>query len=232
MSAVEYPDETELLAQGDRFRPGWWTSRVRNPAWCAFLSTLPAEERGYHVITRADFLQAADSTDGTNRLPCALVASYVWGTGRWAFLVGRRARVFRDNDAGKIVEALTDVESTLRSRGPGDAYRSLLPGNRNYLVHLGPSFFTKVLYAIDGSGTEPRNALILDQFVALALNDRHSWRIPRYGPWAPSTYDDWIRLAHSEAARASRAIGRQVRADAVELEYFLHGRRVARGFRA
>lgn len=47
----------------------------------------------------------------------------------------------------------------------------MLRGQPNNLKHLGPSFFTKFLYAADAQGSRPGRALILDQFVAVALKD-------------------------------------------------------------
>ena len=87
--------------------------------------------------------------------------------------------------------------------------------------HLGPSFFTKFLYAGDAHSGQPGRALILDQFGAVALKATDSWDISRGGPWDPSTYSKWIDHAHSIAA------GEGVRADAVEMAYFTHGWKVA-----
>src|SRR4029077_10395659 len=80
---VDFPDDDEVLAHGFRFRPAWWTPRVSD-GWGGFLNQLPAQDRGYCPIPRADLLDAAE----THGLPQALLASYVWGTGSSAFLVG------------------------------------------------------------------------------------------------------------------------------------------------
>jgi DNA-binding HxlR family transcriptional regulator len=88
----------------------------------------------------------------------------------------------------------------------------------NNLKHLGPSFFTKFLYAADAEGTRPGRALILDQFVAVALKDADGWDISRTGPWEPATYERWLDHAHGIAAAEG------VRPDAVEMAYFNHGR--------
>ena len=142
----------------------------------------------------------------------------MWGTGHWAFLVGRRARVIRDNDAARIADSLQAVADELTRGNTVDAYRSMLPGELNYLRHLGPSFFTKFLYAADADGDQPGRALILDQFVAVALKDLDGWDIPRTGPWGPDTNSNWQAHAH----RIASAEG--VRPDAVEMAYFNHGR--------
>ena len=127
------------------------------------------------------------SAPPTRGLPQALVSGYVWGTGSSAFLVGRRARVIRDNDETRIADCLQSVADQLRLGNPTDAYESMFRGRPNNLKHLGPSFFTKFLYAADAEGTRPGRALILDQFVAVALKDLDGWDISRNGPWEPTT---------------------------------------------
>lgn len=209
---VEFPAESAVESHGFRFRPAWWTPRV--PAdWGRFLTDLPALDRGYHRIDRADLLSAP-----ARGLPHALLSGYVWGTGSSAFLVGRRARVFRDNEATRIEDCLESTGEQLRSGKPIEAYESMLRGRANNLKHLGPSFFTKFLYAADADGTRPGRALILDQFVAVALKDLDRWDIPRMGPWEPATYERWLEHAH----RIATVEG--VRPDAVEMAYFNHGR--------
>lgn len=209
---MEFLDEDTVLRHGFRFRPAWWTQRVSSD-WGRFLTELPALDRGYHSIDRADLLCAP-----IKGLPQALLSGYVWGTGSSAFLVGRRARVFRDNEETQIADCLHSVRDQLRLGNTTDAYESMLRGHPNNLKHLGPSFFTKFLYAADAVGTRPHRALILDQFVAVALNDLNGWTISRTGPWGPATYERWLEHAHGIATLAG------VRPDAVEMAYFNHGR--------
>lgn len=182
-----------------------------------FLAELPSLERGYHRIDRADLLNAP-----TRGLPQALLSGYVWGTGGSAFLVGRRARVFRDNDETRIADCLQSVTDQLRLGNTTDAYQSMLRGHPNNLKHLGPSFFTKFLYSAGSDGTRPGDALILDQFVAVALKTIDGWDISRTGPWDPATYERWFDHAHGIA------VAEGVRPDAVEMAYFNHGRQHGR----
>jgi hypothetical protein len=207
---VDFPNEISVLEHGFAFRPIWWTPRVPS-GWGSYLEQLPAVGRGYHRINRSDVL----TVDG---LPQALLACYVWGTGNAGFLVGRRARVFRDNDPARIADSLQAVAEELTRGNTVDAYTSMLRSEANYLKHLGPSFFTKFLYAADADGDRPGRALILDQFVAVALKDLDGWDISRTGPWGPDTYSNWLAHAH----RIASAQG--VRPDAVEMAYFSHGR--------
>lgn len=160
---MEFPADDEVLTHGFRFRPAWWTPRV-SEGWGDFLEQLPDEGRGYRTIARADLLDIASR----HGLPQALLAGYVWGTGKWAFLVGRRAKVFRDNDVDRISDSLQTAAGMLRSGKTVDAYTAMLQGP-HHLRHLGPSFFTKFLYAADARDGRPGRALILDQFVAVTL---------------------------------------------------------------
>ena len=97
----------------------------------------------------------------------------------------------------------------------------MLRGQSQNLKHVGPSFFTKFLYAADARSGRPGRALILDQFVAVALKAVDGWDISRNGPWESSTYERWLDHAHSIA------VGEGVRTDAVEMAYFTHGRDIA-----
>jgi hypothetical protein len=209
---VEFFDGDAVLGQCFRFRPAWWIPRIPQQ-WGGFLDELPDAGRNYRWITRADVLRPC--ADG---LPQSLEAGYVWGTGPATFLVGRRARVFRDNDADRIDDCLQSAADKLHAGNTIDAYESMLPARPNNLKHLGPSFFTKFLYSADSDGWNAGKALILDQFVARALKNIDGWDIPCFGPWAPGIYEKWLNHAHGIAA------AEKVRPDAVELAYFRHGR--------
>ncbi|HRD10792.1 MAG TPA: hypothetical protein PLI79_02915 [Mycobacterium sp.] len=217
---MDVQSESDVLGHGFRFKPAWWTDRV--PAdWGSFLDQLPPAEggRGYRSITRADLLAAAAGPDrDTAGLGRALVAGYVWGTGSWGFLVGRRARVFRDNSRERIFDALVTAGGVLAGGDTEAAYALLSRGQEKHLPWLGPSFFTKFLYAADAKGQQPGRALILDRFVAKALNQKHSWGISERGPWSAATYTRWLDHAHALAASAEK------RPDAVEMAYFKYGR--------
>lgn len=222
------PCERQVLSHGFDFRPVWWQSRTPR-RWSSFLDDLPTSDRGrrYHRITRADlFVRAQDeSLDGKGRL---LVACYAWGTGSNGWLAPRRARVFRDTDAEGLCRKLDDARRQLKAEGPVEAYVSLTDGGPNRIKYMRASFFTKFLYAVDvGTGGRHAKALILDQFVALALNDLHGCGLPERGPWSGDVYRRWIELAVTEAGKASD-VDPQVRPDAVEMAYFNHGRQLAR----
>jgi hypothetical protein len=121
-------------------------------------------------------------------------------------------------------DSLRAVAAALGSGNTVEAYTSMLRGHLHNLKHLGPSFFTKFLYAADARSGRPGRALILDQFVAVALKEVDGWDISRYGPWEPSTYERWLDHAHALATG-------DVRADAVEMAYFRLGKEIAVGWR-
>ena len=222
---VRFPTADELLSHGFDFRPHWWQPRVE-PSWGQFLSNLPVAERadGYRHITRRDLLARAHGAvpDGVGPL---LLGCYVWGTGTSAWLVGRRARVFRDTSQRHLDDALSNAREILKARGPMEAYRALHDGGPNRIKHMRASFFTKFLYACDAPGNgDPGRALILDRFVAIALNDLHGWSLPERGGWSPATYGDWLNLAQQVADAESQRTGEACRVDAVEMAYFAHGK--------
>jgi uracil-DNA glycosylase family 4 len=80
-----------------------------------------------------------------SRAAACAAGRYAWGTGSSAFLIGRRARVLRDNDARRVDESLHAVAEKLRNGNTVEAYTSMLRGGSHDLKHLGPSFFTKFL---------------------------------------------------------------------------------------
>lgn len=160
------------------------------------------------------------------------MACYVWGTGNSGWLVPRRARVFRDTPPRLLSTRLAQARQTLLTDGPTIAYAALHDGGPCRVKHMRASFFTKFLYAADAPGDgSPGRALILDQFVAIALNALHGWAIPERGGWSPETYGRWLDLAHSIARQESERTNAPVRVDSVEMAYFAYGRELARSQR-
>lgn len=214
-----------VLSQEFTFKPEWWHARVPVPAWSAWLDELPERPNGGRVISRRDLLVA-----GTASPERALVAAYAWGTGDQAFVVPRRAQVFSANDANAISSRLSMVAAALQEDGDAalrSAYVALSRGGPAWLKFLGPSFFTKLLYALDARAEQPGRALILDQFVAIALNDLCGTNISEQGPWPASLYLDWLAFAREQAAQASDRDGSHVRTDAIEMAMFTHGKAIA-----
>lgn len=224
-----FPTAGEVLDHGFDFRPAWWQPRLPQ-SWGSFLNDLPEADRGggYRHITRRDLLTGhRDATPEASGM--LLLACFVWGTGTSAWLVGRRARVFRDEPPDVLGSSLFEARKLLVREGPVSAYAALHEGGPYRTKHMRSSFFTKFLYAADAPGDGSHGlALILDRFVAIALNDLHCWGLPEGGGWPPEIYQRWLDFAHDRAASESKRSGSTVRADAVEMAYFWHGKRVYR----
>lgn len=90
-----------------------------------------------------------------------------------------------------------DLLTGNHDRTPDGCARQLLAcyvwGGPHRTKHMRASFFTKYLYAADAPGDgSPGRALILDQLVAIALNDLHDWGLPEQSGWTPDTYQRWL----------------------------------------
>lgn len=197
---------------------------MKSPWWPEALDVLPDHEEwpGYQRVTRRNLfdLPVDPSPVGRVRL---LVAVYAWGTGRSGFLVGRRARTFTETDIAAVAERLVAASDLLHTAGPARAYDSLLAQQTNHVKYLGPAFFTKYLYV--AAGHPPRvhpQPLILDRYVALALNKHPDWTGPTLGTtgWSSSTYSRYLDFAAAQAAEA----GPTYRPAGVELGLFQGGR--------
>lgn len=233
MTSLPCEDEQAVLTHGFDFRPAWWQRSTVSASWATKLNDLrpAAQGRDYHHVTRSDLLtrHRDGSPDASGSL---LLACYVWGTGAEGWLVGRRARVFRDTPGEILGQRLVEAREILGTHGPAAAYKALHDGGPLRTKWMRASFFTKYLYAASAPGDRTCGpALILDQFVAIGLNDRHGWGLPENGPWSASTYERWLDHAHHEAEQGSKRTGAPVRPDAVEMAYFKHGRGIWRSRR-
>ncbi len=67
----------------------------------------------------------------------------------------------------------------------------------------------------------------MDKYVAIALNDLHGWEVKEETSYRPARdYVLWLAHAHALAETLSATSPQVVRADADEMAYFRHGRRV------
>lgn len=224
-AALTTRSEADLLAQGCDFKPSWWAADVPD-TWTAYLNLLPAAQRGedYRHISRGDLLNV-DLDDLGETHGQLLLACYVWGHGgtapRW------RRKVFMDTPSAELAEHLRAARGILRADGAVAAYQAMSSGGPHRIKNMRASFFTKYLYAADAPGDGAcGQALILDQFVALALNDLHQWGLREKSGWSEGDYARWLQHAHAAAASW------RVRPDAVEMAYFQHGRNINNARRA
>ncbi len=205
MTVVVRP-EADVLAHAVPVRASWWQRYVKPPWWPEALDLLPDHPTspGYQSLARRDLFDLASDPSPVSRVRL-LVAVYAWGTGRSAFLVGRRARTFTKTDLVTVGERLVAATDLLHTAGPGAAYDSLLARQPNHVKYLGPAFFTKYLYVAAGHPTRVRpQPLILDKYVALALSRHPEWTGPTLGTtgWSSSTYSRYLDFAAAQAAQA------------------------------
>ena len=111
-----------------------------------------------------------------------------------------RLRVF-DGDTEQIGIRLAATVRILNDDGPVKAYEYLHADGRNHVRHLGPSFGTKFLY-FAGYDHAPgaRQPLILDRYVALALNRLCGAGFRQLPGWTASQYADYLDRAHKWAS--------------------------------
>jgi hypothetical protein len=240
------PTEAQILAHGFDFRPDWWETRIRNPAWTGFFHTLKPtpEKAGYRRITRRDLLTLPVFASGPSGYGALLAGCYAWGTGPQPWLVPRRALVYtrRDRVPHPLIEKrLAAAVDAMRHGTPEDGYRLLLRTRQAARVadsaagriaehgpikSLGPSFYTKVLHTADADRNtgRPGRALILDQFVVIGLNHLEGWGLREMLAWSPETYTRWLAYAHKQAAEPDLPGGPPMRIDAIERAVFRLGR--------
>lgn len=221
------PTTTEVLEHGFDFRPSWWQQYLP-PEWGSFLDDLPESARGngYRRLTRGDLISLGQGV-GPDDPVRTLVACYAWGAGEDGW-VARLAKTFSKNKPDVLRSRLGTAQSVLLDDGPAAAMDSLSYRGPNRIPYLGPSFFTKFLYAVNSSDDDsPQRALIMDQFVAIALNDIDGWGLEELPSVRPTQdYLRWLAHAHTLAESFSAASSEVVRADAIEMTYFRHGKRV------
>lgn len=154
------------------------------------------------LISRRDLFDLAAETHPSNSWIPLLAASYAWGHDLDGYGPARLQKILTANDLTDIDRALTEAVDALRAAGAVAAYQAL---NRR-IRHLGPAFFTKVLYAAgQGLGVEGPRPLILDKRVAVSLrtlatrvyrhaglpSDLASWLWTDNG-WSPARYGQYV----------------------------------------
>jgi len=167
--------------------------------WPGELDACPIVGR-WPRVSRATVLSVGERAHEPVGAVQTYVAAAVWGNGTGAQGVHRRVRVLGDPTTD-VAGSLASAVRTLRSEGPEAAYERL-HGHANLVKHLGPSFGTKVLYSAGYDRTVgARQPLILDQFVALALNRLVGSMWPTtQGGWTTAQYATYLDIAHKWAA--------------------------------
>ncbi|MFD7959346.1 hypothetical protein ACFV5J_00885 [Streptomyces zaomyceticus] len=218
------PDrDTYILKQAIPFNPDQWTTRLPNEQWWPKpLSALPRTGR-WPTVDRQTVFRMAEHSETPEGRRALLIATLVWGTGTSARSIARRVRIFHENDLDwldhRIAAATTEID-----RGDPVAAFLVLNDRDARVKHLGPAFFSKLLYfASAGHPTGGLLPLIIDSNVALALDELspHSWAPDER--WDSKKYANYLDLAHSWAERFG------VEADMVERKLFERGKQVRAG---
>lgn len=223
----------EVLGQTVRFYPRHWAARVPQ-CWPQEL-TGTVDARGGRGIDRAEvFTYAVDGSQQDQGVAGADVyfAACAWGSGSKARTVARRLRpLIEDAHEGcshpmyvRLGEAIWSALTLQREAGPVAAYALLSGPGR--IPGLGPAFFTKVLYFGHGADLGPGGPLILDRYVAAALNDLYGWGWPLAG-WSSKQYADYLTRSAQLADKWSSLTGSDVTTDVVEYSLFKWGRHLA-----
>jgi hypothetical protein len=189
-----------VSAQSFRFSAEKWRAALPDPAlWPPELDHLPETDDGRRLVDRRTVFRIGERAAESRGAAQTLVAASVWGTGTAALGRSRRLRIF-EQAADTVGDHLASAVEILRSKGPIEAYIYLLGDGKNLIKYLGPSFGTKVLYFC-GYGSSPgdRRPLILDQYVAVALNKLCGLSWPQES-FSSSQYDEYLDLAHRWAS--------------------------------
>lgn len=211
------PDRDEwVLAQRVNFDPERWRRLLPNESlWPSELNACPRGKR-WPYVDRRTVLHLGRSARASNGAAHTYVAAAVWGAGTGAQSVQRRARVLAGGTEATCKTLASAVRQMLDT-GPVAAYAAL-HGNGNAVKHLGPSFGTKLLYfAGFDRAPDDRQPLILDQYVAVALNRLCGLDWPA-DQWSTEQYSDYLDIAHEWANQW------QTRPDVVERALFAVGK--------
>lgn len=213
------PDRATFISRhAVEFSPKQWLDRLPEPCMFDLLADIPVlEGNRWPRITRKYLFDLADKIGSPKEAVQFYVAVCAWGAGTKALLVGRRVRVLRDNrDAGERLLAGIRLAET----SPVGAYRAFRRGGEHSLLHLGPAFFTKVIYFAgwpEQEGIIPK-PLILDQYVAAALNDITDLNWPSTWNWTAGQYEHYLHLAPKWASEW------RCEPDVIERTLFEHGK--------
>ncbi|TQL58951.1 hypothetical protein FB474_0294 [Oryzihumus leptocrescens] len=207
--------DRHVLQQGFWFKAHRWSSRLDPAAWPPELDACPESIDRRWIDRRALFAIADRAGDPVGAIH-TLVATSIWGTSTSARGRARRLRVFHA-DLAAVGDSVAHAVNVMLQDGPVAAYRTLHDRGPS-VKHLGPAFGTKVLYfAGYNHTTEHPRPLILDRYVALALNQLCGWSWPDAG-WTADQYATYLDLAERWAAAWD------TEADVIELVLFNVGK--------
>jgi hypothetical protein len=173
------------------------------------------------------FIAAEGATEDDEQAVSLALHTLAWGSG--AVLKLNRVRIEALargwHEPGRPRIAALRAALAIGATDPASAYDMCRPGGDACISHIGPSFFTKMLY-FAGEGMPDHPSLILDFFVAAALREVGGWtEFGRTGGWSAGTYAKYLELIRRWSQEASATLDVDIAPD--EIEYELS--RAARG---
>jgi hypothetical protein len=211
-------------------RAGWFAARAAEVGLPEAFAD-PGDARETRHLTRGDVFAAAEGATEDDQNAVRLVLhALAWGSGPFLRLNRQRIRALGTlwNERGRPGIGALRHSLRLAAEDPMAAYASMCPGGAARLMHLGPAFFTKVLY-FAGAGATDHPSPILDRNVATALNRRCGWTsLGTDTGWPPATYLRYSQLLGRWAQDTTGPLGRPVAADELELALFADGRKMGR----
>lgn len=200
------------------FSPQQWLNRLPEPWMIGALADVqPTGGNRWPEVDRQTLIAAGSRVTTREEAVRFYVMACAWGVGVNQRFVTRRVRVLTDND-DPGARLLAGIRLN-QQEGPTTAYASFRDGGANRLKHLGPGFFTKILYFSGWTTSPGPRPLILDQYVANALNDiaNLGWR-PTWN-WTTAQYEQYLGLATGWADEWG------TQPDVIEKTLFRHGQR-------
>lgn len=140
------------------------------------------------------------------------VAVCSWGSGNKARSIARVVKPLHQPEAVSRIRSA--LETTIRE-GAVEGYSAFNNTNKSRVKHLGPAFFTKLMYFSQGAPVgDSDHALILDKRVAQALG------MDKTAGWSTATYEQFLKQARE--LRAEWMPNSPL--DAVEYQLFTNGK--------
>lgn len=211
------PDREAFISRhAVEFSPQQWLNRLPETWMFDFLAGYEAPDgRKWPRISRQTIIDTAPQINTPREAVQFYVLACAWDVGVNQRFVTRRTWVLtRNEDVGQRLLAGIQLAQQSSAVGGYGAFRN--GGAR--LKHLGPGFFSKILYFGSWEDSPAQRPLILDQYVAAALNDVADLGWPRTWNWTTAQYEQYLDIA----ARWASEWGCQP--DVIERTLFEHGK--------
>lgn len=211
------PDRASFIGEHSvSFNPEHWLNRLPDAGMYDLLGDYASTGGKWPRISRQTIIDTAPQINTPREAIQFYVMASAWGVGVNQRFVTRRTWVLTRNE--NVGERLLAGLRIAQQTSAVAAYASFRHGGPNRLVHLGPGFFTKILYFGSWDDSPARRPLILDQYVAAALNDVAGLGWADTWNWTTSQYEQYLDLAAQWASEWG------CQPDVVEKTLFEHGK--------